>query len=310
MKIKIFIFILIASCFYTCSKEQESPKGSQISGTLYYEWAGHIFGYDLGTDQKFTFFEHTNDLNGWDVSRDGKILLTSKFIPGRTDVTQYTLSHAEDGNIISQFEYFPLDGERDNIGILSPDNSLIAIKPTRAEGIVIVNTEGEVLHHLEGVNGEKINQFAEVLWLPGNVLVFTHQQHILRTDPPYNDIEHIKEMDYELWGNLHASFDGERLSLKIGNHLYLMNIDGSDLKQITESNHKEREAVFSPDGRHLLVGTDFYPGVFSKGKWNLKIIPADGNTYQVDSDDSNLVRPVIPKGEKFIEQCTEIMLWR
>ncbi|WP_028295587.1 hypothetical protein [Olivibacter sitiensis] len=298
----------------SCSKDDNSTNtgGDTIQGKILYEFGTNTFQFDLESGTKQNFFEYNSySMNGWDVSRDGKLLLSSQIIAGSFDVTKYTLSNLEDGSLIGEFEYRPLGMERDNRGLLSPDNSLIAIKPTADQGIIIVNTSGEVLHELNSVNGEPIKQRENVVWLPGNALVFTFNDFVLRTDPPYTTITPIRQMDFTEWGDLHANPDGTKLSMRIDKHIYLMDIDGQNLTQVTESStvHYEREAVFSPDGKYLLVGTDWTPRSNSKGVWSLKIIPADGRKYRVDEEDPNVI-PIIPKGSEVIEKCSDIMLWR
>jgi len=151
-----------------------------------------------------------------------------------------------------------------------------------------------------------------VEWLPGNALLFTHGNYILKSAPPYNKATLVKEMNYEGWGDIRASQDGKKLTVRIDKHIYLMDMDDGDLTQVTESNFTESVAVFSPNGKYLLVGTDYrITGPFGS-IWNLKIIPADGKLYNVDpiAVNSAGVIPVIPLGEDRIETADGIMMWR
>src|SRR5690606_40947972 len=63
----------------------------------------------------------------------------------------------------------------------------------------------------------------------------------------------VKEMNYENWGNLRVSNDGKKVSMFINDHIYIMDIDGSNLNQVTDSDGSEVFGEFSPDNKYLLV---------------------------------------------------------
>lgn len=308
----------------SCSKDDGvGPDGrvgdgvtlpADLEGTLMYDWVDEgVLAVNVKTGVKSVFI--TDDVRGYgyDVSRDGTLRLTAGDIQGNYDATQYTISSSADGNIVSRFTFYPPNGgSKFNSGILSPDNTLIAIPPTFEEGIILLDIQGNMVGHLEGLNGVPFDHNDTVEWLPGNGLLFTHGDYILTAFPPYNQATSVKEMNYESWGNIKASQDGQRLTVRIDKHIYLMHIDGSGLTQVTESNFTESVAVFSPNGEYLLVGTDYRrTGVFG-AIWNLKIIPADGKLYNVDpiAENSRGVIPVIPIGEDSPETSDGIMIWR
>ncbi|WP_118194414.1 hypothetical protein [Albibacterium indicum] len=88
-----------------------------------------------------------------------------------------------------------------------------------------------------------------------------------------------------------------------------MNIDGSNLVQVTDGDGVENFAEFSPDGRHLLVGTNYiHAPVSGKSTWNLKIIPADGQKYDINN--SPEVIPVIPSNTNSLLKADGETFWR
>ncbi|WP_257667066.1 TolB family protein [Parapedobacter tibetensis] len=310
--------IRLLSCIVlsiACSSggDTSGPQRHQLSGKLLYDFGEHIYQVDLATNSKTIYFDHNNySLNGWDVSQDGKIRLETEQIAGATDKVKFRLINTNDNSLIKEFEYKLVNGEDRNIaGLLSPDRSRILIQPDFDHGIVIIDTDGNVMHHLPRVNDEELTLGDKVRWLPGNGILFTFQdKYVLRSDPPYTSITPVKEMAYNEWGGLNVSRDGSKISLRIDKHIYLMNSDGSDLVQVTESDRAEREAVFSPDGKNLLVAADYYPATFDEGKWILNVIPANGQTYKVGNDPSQDVIPIIAEGQNNAEPASGTMLWR
>jgi len=304
----------------SCSKDNNTRTGggeplpADLAGTLLYEWVDEgVLAFDARTGHKSVFLTGDIRRNGFDVSRDGRLRLAAHDIQGNYYETQYTLSNVADGSIVSQFTFYPPNGgSRFNHGKLSPDNKLIVIPPTLDEGIIVLDTEGHAVVHIENINNEPFDLYDEVEWLPGNALLFTHGNYILRSSPPYTEAMLVKEMNYESWGSIHPSHDGQRLAVCIDKHIHVMDIDGGNLKQVTESNAQENKAVFSPNGNYLLVGTDYRrTGAFG-AIWELKIIPADGKLYNVDPNEPNSkgVIPIIAMGENRLEASDGDMLWR
>ncbi|WP_353130895.1 TolB family protein [Parapedobacter pyrenivorans] len=315
-------FVCALFLMLSCSKDEApgpdgdngTPLPADLEGLLLYDWVDEgVLAVDVKTGRKSVFITDDVRANGFDVSRDGKLRLTSGDIQGNYDASRYTLSNTADGSIVSQFTFYPPNGgTKYNHGKLSPDNTLIMIPPTFEEGIIVLDTEGKPVVHIEAINNEPFDHNDVAEWLPGNALLFTHGDYILKASPPYTQATLVKEMNYESWGAISPSQDGQRVAVRIDKHIYLMDIDGSNLTQVTESNFQENMAVFSPNGKYLLVGTHYRrTGVFG-AIWELKIIPADGKAYNVDPITPNTagVIPVIPIGEDRIETGDGIMLWR
>src|SRR5699024_5216166 len=82
--------------------------------------------------------------------------------------------------------------------------------------------------------------------------------------------------------NVAVSPDGEKIAFRGGNHIWMMNSDGSSLRQITTSGEIETCCCFSPDSKYLLIGTNYNDALNFGEFWDLTIIPADGKKYNVD----------------------------
>lgn len=307
--------------FVACSKgENEDIDGSAIypstlQGTIYYDWATEgVLKMSLPDGTGGSFIPDDSKLNNFDISRDGKWKLT---VVNASTLEQYdirfTISDINNGSIAEEFIYNGPGLSAYCKGYLSPDNSLILVTSNdRDDGITILKRNGEFVTRIVGINGEELGFNETRLWLPNNNVVITHGKYIIRMAPSYTSGTLIKEMDYQDWGELAVNQAGTQFALNIGNHIHTMDIDGTNIKQVTSSNFKESVPEFSPDGKHLLIGS-YYRSSGSLGYlWELKIIPNDGQQYNVDPDESNSpgVIPVIWKGKDKIEAGGGQMIWR
>jgi|SRR5690606_26045447 len=320
MKTKLQTITLILTIVlgtWSCSKNDNSDpsKGNDgmesLSGKLIYTFTGDVYQLDLRTNRQSTYFTfNTYGFNSWDMSWDGQFRLTSEQEAGVFDVTRITLIRNSDGIIADEFDYDSPRGTDTNVeALLSPDNKKVLYSPTLDNGIVITDLDGNVLTHLEAVNTEAgpvslgIND--EVLWLPGNRIMFTLDGRcIFRSDPPYTDLTLVKEMPYTQWGNLRVNKQGTQLAMMVSNHIYVMDVDGSDFRQVTESADGEIHADFSPDGKYLLIAKKIGPTFFY---WNLAIIPNDGLMYDMDNDEEVIV--IQPEGEEILPAVDGPTFW-
>ncbi len=317
MKHALSIILCVIALFAgACSKSNDGlsdgDSGSP-NGSLLYDSGEQSYQFDLNSQVSNVYFDRNNySLNGWDVSWDGQIRLETSIITGTFDRVQFRLINTKDGSISKEFVYENAYNEDRQInGLLSPDQSLILIQPDFDHGIVLIDMDGKAQYHLPVVNDTRLTLGDEAIWLPDNTLLFTFdKKYLLKSAPPYTSIEALSELNYADWGNVRSNRDGSKLSLRIDKHIYLMNGDGSGLVQVTESDREEREAVFSPDGKHLLVAANYYPRTFSSGVWDLNIIPADGNIYQVGANPGPGVQVIQSKEKSVPETASNRMFWR
>lgn len=306
--------LAIAICLYACSKDKgPSPdpgkQGYGLNGTLIYNWATEgILKTALKTGVRSTVLPENTGRYGWDVSRDGTKILQSTEAPDDLDANLYTYSDIASGTVVSQFKYYPENGDLTN-GFISPDQSMIAIDPTFDDGIIIVNMKGKVLYNLTGYGGKKFGYGTQIAWMPDNSLLFTLGQSIYRTNTDFTKATLIKTLSFESWGDLAVSFDGQKIAFDGGNHIWTMMSDGSQLTQVTTSDSQEKVSAFSPDGQYLLIGTDYQvTGPFGS-MWYLAIIPADGKQYNVNKGADTHVIP-IQDPDQGGQACDGFMYWR
>jgi len=315
---KIIVFVLLLSV--GCGKKDNGvgggvggggQGGGQVlgAGTIYVEWATDgIQKIDLSTGVESTVMPENTSLHNYYISQDGKSMLASTDAPGTDyDANLYTLTRLSDGTIQSQFKYYPANGDYTS-PVLSMDGSTIAVPPTFDDGIVIMDLKGNVSHNLSSFNGKKFSN--TVVWMPDKTLLCATADGLLRTNAAFTQASLVKAFTFADWGDIAASPDGTKIALKGGNHIWMMNADGSGLVQVTTSTQVEALPVFSPDGKYLLVGRNFRQSGPFGYLWDLVILPADGRLYNVDQGEDRNVVPVVPKGKTMVQAGDGRMFWR
>jgi hypothetical protein len=303
-----------------CSKSKDgddddngtTPGGSgQLgSGIVYYDWASEgISKVDLKTGVKALALPYNTSRHGWDISRDNTLVLEAKDDPDDYDAEVYTITNVKDNTIVSKFK--KLSGYANHtFPTLSFDKKLILVPPTYDDGIMILDLQGNILFNLTSYQGKDLKNNSSVEWMPDNTFLFSLDKSIYRTNKEFTKATLVTTPNFDDWGDFSASPDGTKIALRGGNHLWMMNADGSNLTQITESNDKEVSPVFSPDSKYLLIGYDYtITGQWGR-YWYMAIIPADFGKYNVEKGADKRVIPFIPKDKTRAEPSDGPMLWR
>ncbi len=315
MKNLLSIFICL-SLFSTACRKNDGDRGkpgsgeiTKLPGDIYYQWADEgIFKLHLPAASRHLLLADDSRRNNWDVSRDNRQMLECSDVPGDYEASQFTLTNLSDGAIVKQFIHYASGGDIAT-GILSPNGRLIAINPTFHDGIIITDLDGNEIKHILTVNNEKITE--DAVWAPDNTLLIVHGKFLLKSNAAFSDFSLVKEFDFQEWGSPAISNDGKKIALAALKHIWLMNADGTDLKQVTGSSGTETSPQFSPDGKYLLTGTDFHTtGPFGH-IFYLKAVPADGKLYQVDDGaESAGVVPLVLPGSNTVIAADGRVRWR
>lgn len=319
MKTGIIFFSIFCICsiFSSCKKGNDplgSGNGSLGTGNLYYEWDQGIQKLDLSTGIKSRV---STAPNGWDISSDGtKMLQSTDDAASNYNKEYYTITNLKDGTIVNKFVRNSGYGNP-TYPLLSPDMTLIAVPPTfdANSSLLILNMQGEVLHSVATIGGKKIGR--HVCWMPDNTAIVSVGNTLYRLNKQFDYGNVITTFNFSDWGDFTASPDGSKIAFEANKHIWTMNADGSNLKQITISDDEEGIPKFSPDGSHLLIAGALQKtgtGAGSTGSvgyiWNLVIIPADGKMYNIrEGADKNVIQ-VIAKGKNSPEPCNGGMVWR
>ncbi len=315
MKINHFVYVfkvsLISMMFLSCSKSDDDKSNLSLSGNIYHEYTSDVKNIDMRTGNETNFFSY-NAYNtvGWELSRDGKLRIVSAREPGMYDRNVFTIVNTANDQIIKSFEYVPRNGNSTkNTGKISFDNSMIMVAPDGMNGITIMDMDGTIKYEMSGIGDIPFSSQDDAYWLPGNSILVSFQNKLLKSVPPYTSLTLVKEMNYENWGNVRVSNNGQKISMYVNKHIFMMDITGENFQQVTSGNGDEAFGEFSPDGKYLLVGADYFHAPLSQNShWFLKIIPADGKKYDMDS--SPEVKPVIPKGQSSAVRAKGETFWR
>ncbi|MGN7824590.1 TolB family protein [Chitinophaga sp. 22536] len=308
-----FLALLLLCC--SCSKKNDNPgpdnggaNRNYGAGVIYYDWANDgILKFKLQNGTISVQRQHTSGDNGWDISLDGTKMLQSIDNPDDYDSEIYMLMNVADGTVVSKF--VRQSGYASHTHpLLSPDMQLIAVPPTFDDGLIVLDTKGKILYNLATYQGKKIE--GNVNWMPDKTLVFSIGNNLYRTNSTFTQATLVKTFSFSEWGYLSVSRDGSKMALAASNHIWMMNADGSNLVQVTSSDNVEIMPLFSPDGKYLLVGTNYRATGPYSHIWNMAVIPADGRRYNVNEGADGNVVPLVKQGGDSPETCDEEMCWR
>ncbi len=314
MKKMLFAIFLFAIVAVACSNDKDNPENDsnklkKLPGSIYYKWADEgIFKIDLPTASQSLFLKSSTQRNHWDVSWDNQMVLECTDVAGDVDASQFTLSKISDGTIVTQFKYYATDGDIAT-GTLSPNGKMIAINPTFKDGIVIVDLDGNVIETMSSIDNVKLSK--NPVWMPDNTLIIPHKQFLLKTNATFTEVSTIKELDFQDWSSPAVSKSGSKIAFTASKHIWMMNANGSDMTQVTNSSHEEAIPYFSPDGKFLLIGTNYHVTGLFGGISYLKVIPADRNQYNVDDgEESEGVISIYLPGKSQMETSDGKVMWR
>src|SRR5699024_6646813 len=106
-------FIILVSCliFFSCQDGNVvapgggngNGSGHQFPGSIYFDWSDEgVLKIDLTSGKKSTALTGRVARYSWDITRDGKRILTTTDDPDDRDANIFTLSDIKTGQIITQ----------------------------------------------------------------------------------------------------------------------------------------------------------------------------------------------------------------
>lgn len=343
----IALVLIFTCCVISCKKDNNGISGGgnppTTQGSIYWGWTDGDQGVNLSTG-KFVNVRQKNWLDGFDISWDNKKILSfTDYELGSFNFDEYrviyrnisdgalTYSNYDDGKSIYNF-IFEWGDIKTTSGKISPDEKFIALDAQLFSDLpisVISVAQKEIISGFE-VSGVNLNYYGRPIWTADNNLIFRIAQTLYKSSP--SDNYQTAKVLTNFTGtvtNVTVNPQGTKLAFRKNKHLWLSNIDGSNMQQITNSQtldfvdyDGETKPVFSPDGKYIAFigatkrGTPWSDHDYPDGSWVVSvggrygyiiILPADGKLYDLDDKDGGAFW--LKNGSSFVP-CNGELIWR
>lgn len=236
---------------------QQNGVNSAFSGKLFYEFSGQFTTLDLASGTVRPYLPQTTDRLSFAISSDGRTSLVSEQVTGGNGFNngshRYLSVSTETGQTQSTLPGSA--GTAQGMAIkLSPSGQYIATGLFRYEWgqshLVVEDRSGNLVFDFTAAGYD-----FSFGWLPDDSMVAADANGWLTLfDRNFNPMRRIRQFaGPELPGRVQASPDGQRLVFSWNQRIYVMNIDGSNLRQVATSDLWESGVAWSPDSRWLVL---------------------------------------------------------
>lgn len=311
-----FMIMAISSCSDDSSSGEKTEKKSSSKksgkknrkswdGILVTEYSGDIRYFDLETKEETTVYKEAGQPF---VTADGNILTISDKFPKANYLVQ--VADPEFNNIKPVLDLSDGWFGGKIYGIkLSPDGKHLAAGITSYSDYKI-DKDAVVIFDLDGNIIARFDEKYQPDWTPDGRLVMSGSLMSESSDSKVytksgagifisnKDFSSIKRMDPGFDDpapvNISVSPDGDRIAFIKNHHVWVMDIDGENAKQLTASGGDNQESfpAWSPDGKYIAC---WVYKTFEKSYYTaIAIVPADSDEPVKLTDDA----PVWPKDDE------------
>ena len=337
--------LAVLTALVGCS-DPENPKN--LSGTIYCTFAGSARYYDLNqgkyVDQMMRMGSSTSRFDSFDISWDGrKILLAMDVersfnfderrlvVRDKADGITYKDVNTQKNAVDVTFEWGDI---KSVFGRLSPNEQYVAVAAQHFSGLPtsIVSLKDQKIIASWKVDGVSLLQYGRPVWAKDNQVYFQIKTSLYRAGPAdgYQRAEKLLSFEDDT-DYVQVNPQGTQVVFRQADHLWLANIDGTQLRQITTSKVRnptyggERRPTFSPDGKYIAFTADGTAGArwsdhdYPDKSWvsaagsefgYLAIIPANGKLYDLDDKKSGAIWLQQSEKRPTGIPCQQSLIWR
>jgi Tol biopolymer transport system component len=261
--------LLYAGCLLpACSKDKKSnvPGGSGSADRIFYSGntAFKILDLRSGTEKSIINNAAESHQERYDVARDGSQIVFYSESLTSDDIT-FTIYNA-DGGVIKTFG---VGKYVSGIPKLSPDKSMIAFiwQPASTypdKYVAVFSRDGRQLRAFKGVDDYAWTSDQRLLMVTSNAFYLSSAD--LSTAQQLRNLNGLPEEPEQL----DISRNDKRVAFVSGSHIWMMNMDGSGLRQVTSSGNREWYPAWSPDDSRIYFNLDWTGNCLE-----LRVIPSD-----------------------------------
>ncbi len=310
--LRVFGVSVLILTLVTCSKSDNKGgvnNTKNIPGSIYYIFAGKLYKLDVSTTKLTKLLSGFED-KFFDVSSNQKELMYLTDAPGSDGGNYYDQEYFNFVDPVNfqettpRFKKFASTSIRTEFAKLSLDGTKIGVNYTYCSetydsgvckgystNVRVWDKTGAITHTFtQDYAGNFIKQFA---WMPdGNLLLTSNAGIYKTTDTTLMNYDLLFKPNLPSWGSLAVSPDGKRLAMKSGKHIYTMNMDGSNVVQVTDSEGDDQQysPIWSPDGKYIAFITNIFtyttgPIVSGGGTiYQMILARADNKTYKLTKE--------------------------
>lgn len=352
-KFKLLSLIsLLVLVIAACDKGKDTGNHSSLKnlpGTLYWFFAGSAGYYELSAnryvEEMMKMGSASSRFDAFDISWDNRKIMLTMDVEGtfnfderrivlRNKTDNITYSEVQSGNNITDFS-FEWEDISDVYGHISPNEKYVAVDAQHFSDlpVAIVGVDEKEIISGWKVDGVSLLDYGIPVWTADNKLYFRILNNLYQSSPEdeYVSANHILTMEN---GSSFVTVNpqGTKIAFRRNKHLWMCNIDGSGLQQITTAETSnvidydgERKPVFSPDGKYIAFtgatqrGTPWSDHNYPDGGWvaatggkygYIIIIPADGKLYNLDDKNSGAIWLKKPGDNVNGIPCSGSLIWR
>lgn len=354
-RVKLFYLIVSILCISctSCSKDNDlfgenGKKTTNLPGSIYWYFAGDVgymeFASGKSSLNMMKMGPGSSFYDSYDISWDNKkVLLTMdaedtynfderRFVL-RDKNLKLDFSSLKQGNNIFDITYEWGD-IKSTKACISPNEKYLALDAQHFSDmpVTIIDAKTGNLVSNWQVPGVSFLNYGLPVWSADNTLYFRIANSVYKSGPSDGYQSAPKVFSLEGISFVTVNPQGTKFVFRKNKHLWMCNIDGSDLKQITTSYTMdfidydgEKRPTFSPDGKYIAFtgaarrGTPWSDHDYPDGSWvsvtggkfgYIVIIPADGKLYDLEDKNSGAIWLRKPGSETHGIACSDHLIWR